>query len=133
MRQKTVITKLLQSVTKFLTKCVRYYKVHQVLQSVTVITKPDATLLNTFYSRWWEHRLSLRRVKEPILVYIWKHGYMMQLKRPLTCIYHQNFLCRMKITQCKATKVIKIWMYISQSTKLERHEWFRKIKGNIGK
>ena len=45
MRQKTVITKLLQSVTKV------SYKVRQVLQSVTVITKPDATLLNTFYSR----------------------------------------------------------------------------------
>ena len=33
MRQKTVITKLLQSVTKV------YYKVHQVFQSATVITK----------------------------------------------------------------------------------------------
>ena len=33
MRQKTVITKLLQRVTEF------YYKVRQVLQSATVITK----------------------------------------------------------------------------------------------
>ena len=47
MRQKTVITKLLQSVTEVYNK-VRpilhsgkecYYKVHQVLQSATVITK----------------------------------------------------------------------------------------------
>ena len=62
MRQKTVNTKLLESVTKFVTKCVRYYKlwqvyyqlcqvlqsatdcyykVRQVLQSATVITKWD--------------------------------------------------------------------------------------------
>ena len=45
MRQKTVVTKLLQSVTKV------SYKVRQVLQSVTVITKRDVTLPNTFYSR----------------------------------------------------------------------------------
>ena len=38
MRQKTVITKLLQSVTEV------YYKVRQVLQSATVITKWDVTM-----------------------------------------------------------------------------------------
>ena len=37
MRQKTVITKLLKSVTEV------YYKVRQVLQSATVITKWDVT------------------------------------------------------------------------------------------
>ena len=37
MREKTIITKLLQSVTG----C--HYKVHQVLQSATVITKSDVT------------------------------------------------------------------------------------------
>ena len=37
MRKKTVIKKLLQSVTEV------YYKVRQVLQSVTVITKWDVT------------------------------------------------------------------------------------------
>ena len=37
MRQKTIITKLLQSVTEV------YYKVRQVLQSATVITKWDVT------------------------------------------------------------------------------------------
>ena len=51
MRQKTVIEKLLQSVTEVhykvhqvlqsVTGC--YYKVHQVLQSVTVITMWDVT------------------------------------------------------------------------------------------
>ena len=51
MRQKTVITKLSQSVTEVyykvhqvlqsVTDC--YYKVHQVLQSATVITKLDVT------------------------------------------------------------------------------------------
>ena len=35
MREKTVITKLLPSVTKFIIKCVRYCKMRQVLQSVT--------------------------------------------------------------------------------------------------
>ena len=53
MRQKTVITKLLRSVTEVyykvrkvlqgMTDC--YYKVHQVLQSSTVITKWDITPL----------------------------------------------------------------------------------------
>ena len=38
MRQKTIITKLLQSVTEV------YYKVRQVLQSVTVITKKEKFL-----------------------------------------------------------------------------------------
>ena len=38
MRQKLVITKLLQSVTEV------YYKVRQVLQSATVIAKWDVTL-----------------------------------------------------------------------------------------
>ena len=58
MRQKTIITKLLQSVTdvydkvrqvykkhqvlQSVTGC--YYKVRQVLQSATVITKRDVTL-----------------------------------------------------------------------------------------
>ena len=37
MRQKTIITKLLQSVTEV------YYKMCQVLQSATVITKWDIT------------------------------------------------------------------------------------------
>ena len=37
MRQKTIITKLLQSVTEV------YYRVRQVLQSATVITKWDVT------------------------------------------------------------------------------------------
>ena len=37
MRQKTVIKKLLRSVTKFTAKCVKYYKVHLVLQSVTEV------------------------------------------------------------------------------------------------
>ena len=37
MRQKTVIEKLLQSVTEV------HYKVHQVLQSVTVITMWEVT------------------------------------------------------------------------------------------
>ena len=38
MRQKTIITKLLQSVTEV------YYKVRQVLQSATVITKKQKFL-----------------------------------------------------------------------------------------
>ena len=33
------VRQVLQSVTDFLTKCVRYYKVRQVLQSMAVITK----------------------------------------------------------------------------------------------
>ena len=49
MRQKTAITKLLQSVTEVYYKVRQilqsetgcYYKVHQVLQSATVITKWD--------------------------------------------------------------------------------------------
>ena len=58
MRQKTIITKLLQVWQKFITKGVRYckvcqvlqsvtdcyYKVRQVLQSATVITKWDVTM-----------------------------------------------------------------------------------------
>ena len=54
MRQKTVITKLLQSVTEVyykvrqvlqsVTYC--YYRVRQVLQSATVITKLDVTSFN---------------------------------------------------------------------------------------
>ena len=51
MRQKTVITKLLQSVTEV------YYKVRQVLQSATVITKWDVTRQSKirvyiFYIMW---------------------------------------------------------------------------------
>ena len=54
MRQKTIITKLLQSVTEV------YYKVRQVLQSPTVITKWDVTpetwffflVLNNIYFLW---------------------------------------------------------------------------------
>ena len=41
MRQKTVITKLLQSVTEV------YYKVRQVLQSASGITKCDRLLLQS--------------------------------------------------------------------------------------
>ena len=41
MRQKTIITKLLQSVTEV------YYKMRQVLQSATVITKWDITKLQS--------------------------------------------------------------------------------------
>ena len=41
MRQKTVITKLLQSVTEV------YYKVHQVLQSAAGIIKCDRLLLQS--------------------------------------------------------------------------------------
>ena len=54
MRQKTIITKLLQSVTEV------YYKMRQVLQSATVITKWDVTpetrffflVLNNIYFLW---------------------------------------------------------------------------------
>ena len=42
MRQKTVITKLLQSVTEV------YYKVPQVLQNAAVITKGDVTPSSTY-------------------------------------------------------------------------------------
>ena len=65
MRQKTIITKLLQSVTEVyykvcqtvITKCVRYYKVwqavitmRQVLQSATVITKWDVTSVYNIFT-----------------------------------------------------------------------------------
>ena len=51
MRQKAVITKLLQNVTEVYYKVIQvlqsvrgcHYKVHQVLQSATVITKWDVT------------------------------------------------------------------------------------------
>ena len=47
MRQKTVITKLLQSVTEVYYKVRQllqsYYKVRQLLQSATVIAKCDVT------------------------------------------------------------------------------------------
>ena len=60
MRQKTIITKLLQSVTEVyykvrqvlqsVTNC--YYKVRQVLQSVTVITKWDVTTETATWSEF---------------------------------------------------------------------------------
>ena len=60
MRQKTIITKLLQSVTEVyykvrqvlqsVTDC--YYKVRQVLQSVTVITKWDVTTETATWSEF---------------------------------------------------------------------------------
>ena len=53
MRQKTVIGKLLQSRTEV------YYKVRQVLQSATVITKHDVTPLHIFilYCRYYQDLL----------------------------------------------------------------------------
>ena len=47
MRHKTVITKLLQSVTEV------YYKVRQVLQSVTVIKKWDITKVLIVFVKGW--------------------------------------------------------------------------------
>ena len=46
-----IVWQVLQSVTKFITKCDRYYKVWQVLQSVTIITKWDVTPFMTVIIR----------------------------------------------------------------------------------
>ena len=51
MRQKTIITKLLQSVTEV------YYKMRQVLQSATVITKWDVTPETWFFFSSFEQYL----------------------------------------------------------------------------
>ena len=54
MRQKTVITKLLQSVTAV------YYKVRQVLQSATGITKCDRLLLQSVTGCYYKVRQVLQ-------------------------------------------------------------------------
>ena len=41
---------------------------------------------------------------------------MIEMKHPLTCMYHQNFLRRINISQNKATNIIKIRVYIPQKT-----------------
>ena len=68
MRQKTVITKLLQSVTEV------YYKVRQVLQSAIVITKWDVTRKSKvrvyiFYIMWI-HKIKLILLQKVDLIQI---------------------------------------------------------------
>ena len=54
MRQKTIITKLLQSVTEV------YYKMRQVLQSASGITKCDRLLLQSVSGCYYKARQVLQ-------------------------------------------------------------------------
>ena len=54
MRQKTIITKLLQSVTEV------YYKIRQVLQSASGITKCDRLLLQSVSGCYYKARQVLQ-------------------------------------------------------------------------